>query len=366
MFYRIWVLILKELQQLWHSPQTRKLLIIPLLLQVLIFPFAATLEVKNSTLGIYDEDQSAPSIELTQRFSASSAFSDLMFFHDQASVQKAIDHQQVALVIHFPPDFAKQIQNGQSAQIQALMDGRSSNSAQIAYSYVQEIIMTYMQEIGLQKPLAQVVSRNAYNPNLHYYWFILPSLVAIIATFTCLIVSALSLAREREEGTFDQLLVTPLTIGYIMLGKAIPGILVGISQGAIIALIAVLFYKVPMSSSVLLLGLAMLCYTLAVVGVGLFITAFCSNQQQAFLGVFCYMVPSIILSGFLAPVENMPRFLYLVSRINPLSYMMEASQSLFMKYFSFTQLWPRLWPMLLIASATLTMAYTLFYKKTAT
>lgn len=365
MLYRIWVLIIKELQQLWHSPQTRQLLILPVLMQVLIFPFAMTLEVKNSTLGIYDEDQSLHSIELTQRFAAASAFPKLMILRDQASVQKAIDHQQVALVIHFPPDFAQKIENGQTAQIQALMDGRRSNSAQISFGYVQEIIMTYMEEMGLQKPLAQMVARHAYNPNLHYHWFILPALVAIIVTFGCLVVTAISLAREREEGTFDQLLVTPLTTGYIMLGKAIPGILVGIAQGTVIALCAVLFYKVPMNSHVLLLVLATFCYALSLVGVGLFITSFCSTQQQAFLGVFCYIVPSVILSGFLAPVENMPEVLYIISRINPMSYMIEASQGLFLKYYTFTQLWPRLWPMLVIASVTLTLAYTLFYRKTA-
>ena len=338
----------------------------PVLLQLLIFPFAMTMEVKNSTLGIINEDGGAASIELMQRLAAASAFPKILMIYDEAGLQQAVDSQQVGLVIRFPQDFSSKIMTGQPAQIQALIDGRRSNSAQIAFSYAQNVIQAYALEVGHQKPLALLDVRYAYNPNLEYHWFVLPGLVAIIATVGCLIVTALSLSREREEGTFDQLLVTPLTTGYIMLGKAIPGVMVGICQGAIIAVCAVIFFKVPMSSSWLLLLLAMFCYSLSLVGVGLFISALCSTQQQAFLGVFCYMVPSVILSGFLAPIENMPTLLLRVSQCNPLTYFIEASQGIFLKYHSFVQTWPQLWPMILISVITIACAYILFYRRTAT
>ncbi|MGL4667051.1 MAG: ABC transporter permease, partial [Saezia sp.] len=231
--------------------------------------------------------------------------------------------------------------------------------------YAQQIVQTYAQEVSAQQPLAGLSVRYAYNPNLIYHWFVLPALVAIIATVGCLIVTALSLAREKEEGTLDQLLVTPLTTGYVLIGKAIPGVMVGMVQGMIIAICAVVFYKVPMSSHWALLLLAMFCYSLSVVGVGLFVSALCSTQQQAFLGVFCYMVPSVILSGFIGPVENMPPVLYTLSRANPLTHFIDASQGIFLKYHTLAQAWPHLWPMLLIAMVTLTASYLLFYRRTA-
>lgn len=366
MWARIWILVIKELQQLWRSPQSRQLLIMPVLMQLLVFPFAMTLEVKNSTLGIYNEDRGAASVELIQRLSAASAFPKVLMIYDEATLQQAIDTQQVALVIRFPQDFSRKIATGQPAQIQALIDGRRSNSAQIAFSYAQDIVQSYAQEVSPQKPLATLAVRYAYNPNLEYQWFVLSSLVAILSTVGALIVTALSLAREREEGTFDQLLVTPLTTGYIMIGKIIPGILVGMGQGLVGALCAVVFYQVPMTGNWLLLVLAMFCYALALVGVGLFISSFCATQQQAFLGVFCFMVPSITLSGFFAPTDNMPPILYAISQCNPLTYFIQASQGIFLKYFTFAQVWPLLWPMVLISGVTLSAAYALFYRKTAT
>lgn len=369
MWSRIWILVIKELQQVWRTPESRRLLIAPLLLQLLIFPFAVTMEVKNSTLGIMREDHGAASIELIQRLGAASAFPQVLMIYSDQQLEQAINEQEVALVLRFPPEFSEYVSQGKPVAIQAIIDGRRSNSAQIAFGYAQDIIQTYMLEntaaSGQTGPLAQLDIRHAYNPNLDYQWFVLPSLVAIIATIGCLIVTSLSLAREKEEGTFDQLLVTPLTTGYIMLGKAIPGIMVGLLQGAIIAACAVLFFKVPMSGQWWLLFLAMFCYALSVVGIGLFISALCSTQQQAFLGVFCYMVPSVILSGFLAPTENMPPFLFKLSQVNPLTYFIEASKGIFIKYHHFSQVWPQLWPMLLIALITITAAYTLFYRRTA-
>lgn len=362
---RLWILVIKELQQLWRSPQSRALLVMPLLLQLLIFPFAMTLEVKNATLGIMNEDMGAASIELTQRLSAASAFPHVLMIHDERELQKVIDSQEAAVVIRFPLDFSRHIVMGTPTQLQVLMDGRRSNSAQIAFGYVQDIVQAYALEKGVEQPLSTLTVRNAYNPNLEYRWFVLPSLVAIIATLGCLVVTALSLSREREEGTYEQLRVTPLATGYILMGKAIPGIIVGVAQGMVIAGCAVVFYHMPMTGQWPLLLLAMFCYALSLVGIGLFISSLCSTQQQAFLGVFCFLVPSVVLSGFLAPRENMPSVFYGISACNPLTYFIEASQGIFLKYHTLAQSWPQLWPMLLIAALTLSCAYILFCRKMA-
>ena len=360
-------LIKKELQALLSTAQSRRMLIMPVILQLLVFPFAATLEVKNSTLAIYNQDGGAASTEIIQRLAAAKAFPSLVMIYSEAQLQETIDNQQALLAIRIPQDFSRQITTGQVAHIEAIIDGRRSNSAQIAYGYALQIVQQYVLEQAtpaqLQSMPAQLVVQHLYNPNLEYRWFVLPSLVAIITTIGCLMVTALSLAREKEEGTFEQLLVSPLTPGYIMLGKAIPGILVALFQGSIIALAAVVLYHIPFTGSVWLLYLTMICYGLSLSGFGLLISSICANQQQAFLGVFGFMSPAVILSGYMAPIENMPFALQLVAAANPLTHAIAAIKGLFLKGYTFSQTWPHLWPLLLIASVTLTVAYFIFIRR---
>lgn len=367
MWHSIFILIRKELQALLSSAQSRQMLITPVLFQLLIFPFAATLEVKNSTLAVFNEDGGLASIELIQRLSATKAFPDLISITSNAQLKQIIDEKKALLAIHIPQDFSRQLLNGQPSAIQAIIDGRRSNSAQIAFGYAQQIVQQYGLEQSKQTQLrsipAQLVVQNFYNPNLDYQWFILPSLVAIITTIGCLTITALSVAREREEGTFEQLLISPLSPVHIMIGKIVPGILVAIVQGSIVALAAVFVYQLPSPSSVGLLYLTLFFYGLSLAGIGLFISSFCANQQQAFLGVFSFIAPAVMLSGFLSPIENMPPVLQLLSAINPLSYAVIAIKGLFLKGFTFNQTWPQLWPLLLIAAVTLMLAYFLFIRR---
>lgn len=363
MAYRVLVLIIKELQQLLRTPQSRQLLWVPVLIQLLVFPFATTLDVRNATLAVYDEDGGAAAIELTQRLAAASAFPSVLTIHDQAALASVIDAQRALIAVRIPADFSRRLAQGRPATIQAIIDGRRSNSAQIAFGYVQQIAQSFGIERAGVRPPATLEVRNAYNPNLDYKWFVLPSLVAIIATVGCLMVTALSLAREREEGTFEQLLVTPLTPGLILLGKAIPGVLVATAQGMLVAAAAVWCYGVPLTGSVALLLVSVMCYAFSLVGIGFFISAICATQQQAFLGVFSFLVPAVILSGYLAPVDNMPPFLQMVSHIDPLMYFIRVSMGIFLKDYGWPQAWPSLWPLLVIGVVTLAVAYGMFRRR---
>jgi ABC-2 type transport system permease protein len=358
MWYRLLTLIIKELQSLLNTPQGRRMLILPVIIQLAVFPYAATLEVKNATLAIYNQDQGAASLELIERLGAASAFKRLLMLHDEAGLDEAIDTRRALLALRFGPDFSRRIEAGQTADIQAIIDGRRSNSAQIAFAYVGRVVDGYASGRGLGG--APITVRNLYNPNLEYRWFVLPSLVAIITTVGCLIVTALSLAREREEGTFEQLLVSPLTPAYIMAGKAAPAILVAMTQATVIAAAAVWIYHVPLRGPLWLLYLGMLCYSLSLIGFGLFISALCSTQQQAFLGVFCFMTPAVVLSGYMAPVENMPIVLQWVAAADPLTHFIIIVKGVFLKSYDFGMAWPELWPLLLIAAITLALAYGMF------
>ena len=212
MIRRLTSLVRKELQALLRDPQSRRLLIMPVVLQLLLFPLAATLEVNNETLAIFNEDSGPHSIELTQRFSRASAFRNIIAVHSEAEMRRIIDQQQAVVVVRFPETFSRDIESHHGPQMQAIADGRRSNSGQIAIGYLQEIVQSYQREAMLSatpqiQPVSQVVVRHWFNPNLDNAWSIVPSLIAIITTISTLIVTALSVAREREQGTFDQLLV---------------------------------------------------------------------------------------------------------------------------------------------------------------
>ena len=312
MFSRILTLVIKELQALLRDRQSRALLIMPVVLQLALFPFAATLEVKNNTLAVFNEDSGRESTELMQRLARAKAFTELLTLHSEAELRHAIDNQQALIALRFPPGFSRDIVAGRPAKLQAILDGRRSNSGQIALGYIQQIINTYTGErlaAGQKKAPSQLVVRTWFNPNLDYVWHILPSLVAIITTLTTLIVTSLSVAREREQGTFDQLLVSPLTPGMIMVGKTIPAMLVAMTQGTVILMGAVFLYRIPFQGSLLLLYGSMILYILALAGFGLLISSVCATQQQAFLGVFSFVMPAILLSGYTSPMDNMPLWL---------------------------------------------------------
>jgi ABC-2 type transport system permease protein len=233
---------------------------------------------------------------------------------------------------------------------------------------VEAIIQSYnnerLIEAGQIAP-SQIILRHWFNPNLNYKFFVLPSLVAMITTISVLIVTSLSIAREREQGTFDQLLVSPLTPGMIMVGKTVPAVLVAMIQGTMILLAAVIFYRVPFEGSLVLLYLSIFFYAIAVSGIGLLISSVCETQQQAFLGVFTFMMPAVMLSGYAAPIDNMPGWLQMVTEANPLRHLIVIVKSIFLKGSSTGFVLDHLWPLILIALITNLAANWMFRRKIA-
>ncbi|PHM25293.1 ABC transporter permease [Xenorhabdus ehlersii] len=368
MFYRLYTLIMKELQSLLREPQTRNILILTVIIQMILFPWAATLEVKNATIAIYNEDKGHASIELTQRLAKSKAFPDVILLTSSQEIRPTLDNRKALLLVRFPQNFSADLANHNPTSIQVLLDGRNSNSAQIAANYIQQIVMDYQKQLLGNAPNfnnSELIVRNWYNANLDYKWFVVPSLVAMITTIGVLIVTALSVAREREQGTLDQLLVSPLATWQIFLGKAIPALVVATMQASIVLLIGTLFYQIPFAGSLLLFYGCMLIYGLSLVGFGLLISAVCSTQQQAFIGVFVFMMPAILLSGYISPVENMPVWLQNITWINPIRHFTDITKQIYLKGADLSVIWPNLWPLLVITATTGGIAYRLFRSKIA-
>ncbi len=366
MFHRLLALIIKELQALLRDRQGRMLLIVPVALQLAVFPFAATLEVKNNTLAIFNEDTGAESIELIQRLARAQAFTQTLSLNSDQELRRTIDDQRALLVLRFPAEFSRAVAASRPATIQVILDGRRSNSGQIALGYVRQILQGFLDDRsaarGRVSP-ATLTVRHWYNPNLDFVRHVIPSLVAIITTISTLAVTALSISREREQGTFDQLLVSPLTPGLIMTGKTVPALLVAAFQGSLILAAGVFIYRVPFQGSLLLLYGSMGFYILALAGFGLLISSICATQQQAFLGVFSFMMPAVLLSGFPSPVENMPGWLQALDWFNPLRHFIVIVKSIFLKDAPPAVVLHSLWPLIFIAALTLASANAIFRRR---
>jgi ABC-2 type transport system permease protein len=364
MWQRIRSLIVKELLAILRDPKGRLILIVPPLFQMLIFSYAATLEVKNVRMAVLDEDYGTAGRDLIARFEGSTHFAGVDRLRGEVEIAPAIDAQRVLLVLHIGAEFSRSLAAGRPAGVQLILDGRRANAAQIVAGYAQAILDGYARELAearrLPPPPSDVASRVWFNPNLETLWNTAPSLVAILTTLLGLVVTALSVARERELGTFDQLLVSPLEPLEIVAGKAAPALIIGMAEGTAMLLVGVFYFRVPFQGSVALLYLGMTVFLVAVIGVGLFISSLATTQQQGILGAFVFMVPAILLSGFATPIENMPGWLQVVTLIDPLRYYLAMIKGVFLKGMPASMAMHLIWPMALIALTTLTAATWLF------
>ncbi len=353
MIYRIYSLILKELIGVWRDPKSRFAILLPPIIQLFIFTFAATLDVKHISIGVVNRDNGEKGFELIERFKGSPVFGKIIHLPSVDAIHPFIDTQKGVMAISIDETFSRKLDSDKRAPIQLIFDGRKSNTAQIVAGYATSIIQQYEREAeerqGVLLEKTRLVKRDWYNPNILYYWYNVPCLVAILSMLTCLIVTSLSVARERELGTFDQLLVSPLIPFEILVGKIVPGILIGQLEGSIILIVGVFLFGVPFTGSALLFYLCLFFFVSAISGAGLFISSICSTQQQAILGTFVFMVPSVLLSGFATPIENMPEWLQPVTYLMPLRYMLVISKGIFLKDMPASVVFNQAWPMILIA-----------------
>jgi len=369
MLSRLLTLIIKELRTILRNRESRTMIITPVVLQLAIFPFAATLEISNAKIGIYNEDGGKHSIELIQRLAQAENFPRAAAIWDDHGLERAITNQNVLLAVRFSPDFSRALDQGGNAPVQVVLDGRRSNGGQIALTYIQSILSQYQEELAQERGFGQISSypefRNWYNPNLDYKWFVLPSLVALITQLGVLVFTGLSLAREQEQGTLEQLLVSPLSTWQIFAGKAVPTVIIALFQASIILFAAIFLYRIPFSGALPLFYGAMMVYALSLTSVGLFISALCSTQQQAYIAIVLFGTPTILLSGLISPVENMPVWLQHGNIFNPIRQFVEITKKIYLKGAGFSAIWENMYPMLIVTVCTLIVAYFMFRRKTA-
>ena len=364
---RLKALIIKELLAILRDPRGRLILVGPPILQLLVFSYAATLEVKNVDIVLLNQDSGAWSQELVNRIAGAPTFRSIERVGSSEALRARIDAQQAIAAVHIGPTFSRDIAAGRAADLQIILDGRRSNAAQIVAGYLNQIVNQLSADISAGRRGAGqtviVVPRNWFNPNLIFQWFMVPNLVAAIALLIGLVVTALSIARERELGTFDQLMVSPLRTHEILIGKVIPPMIIGTFHMTIYILAAAFVFGVPLRGSLLMLYGSSIFYLLSVVGVGLFISALSMTQQQAILGAFLFMVPAMLLSGFATPIENMPDWLQPITYASPLRYFLVIVRGVFLKDLPLDEAVNNTLPLALIAFLTLAAAAWLFRRR---
>jgi ABC-2 type transport system permease protein len=367
MVRRILALIWKELLAAMRDSKSRISILLPPIIQLIIFTPAATLDVKNVPIGILNRDNGKQAFELVQRFHGSRFFNNIVYLQGVQEIAPFIDEQRGVMVVSIDAEFSRRLNQNLPADIQLILDGRKSNTAQILSGYTSNIIQQFNEDfttkMGIKQQNAELVPRWWYNPNALYPWYNIPSLVCTLSMLTCLVVTTQSIARERELGTFDQLLVSPLVASEIVIGKAIPGILVGMTEGLFLMLVGTAAFQVPFTGSFLLFLLSLFIFVCSISGVGLFISSLCSTQQQAMLGTFVFMLPSVLLSGFATPIENMPTWLQPVTYLIPLRYMLINTKGIFLKDLPLEIVLSNVWPMAIIAIFTQIAAGILFRKR---
>jgi ABC-2 type transport system permease protein len=367
MWRRIRSLVVKELLTLWKDRKSRFVLVVPPIVQLLLFANAATFEVRDVDIGIWQEDRAGLATELVQRFEgAASTFRVVRRYDNPRAVEDDIAAQRVKAVLHIGQGFSADLLAGRPARLQLLLDGRRSNAALIVQNYATQIVERFNRErwpAAARGAAVDVEARAWFNPNFDSRWFILPGLTVLLTMVATLLITALSVARERELGTFDQLLVTPLRPMEILVGKTLPALVIGFVEANAIAAVTVLAFGVPFAGDIVLFWAGIVLFVLAAIGVGLVISTLARTQQQAILGVFLLLSPATVLSGFTTPIANMPDWCQALTRLNPLRYMMELSRGVFLQDLGWPLAWPLLWPMALIAAVTLSYATWLFGRK---
>jgi len=366
-FRRILSLIWKELLAILKDPKSRFTVLVPPLIQTLVFGYAATYDLNRVRYAVYDQDRSQASRQFLADMDGSGTFKCVAVLSDQSRISSLINSKSVLMVVQIGQDFERRLLLGQAADVQVIADGRNSNTAGTALNYIGTIAagFTARWQKAHGGPLvpARAVSRAWFNPSLETRWFMIPGMIGMLTFVQMIIITAMSVAREREQGTLDQLLVTPFRPIEVMIGKSLPSILIGMVQMTMVLVLAVFWFNIPFQGSLGTLYLGMLLFLIAAVGIGLMVSSVAITLQQALLGSFLIIMPCALLSGLNTPISDMPHSIQYVTMINPLRYAITIVHRVFLEGASLREICPELLPLTLIAVCSLSVALWMFRRR---
>ena len=359
-------LIRKEIQNLLREPKSAFMIFFPMVVFLTLFVNATTKDVENTSVVIFNQDGGIYSQNLIDNVTNTKVFKKTFYVNSERDLKKFIDTEKAFIGIIFPSNFSKNINLAKKVDIQIVTDGRRTNSAMIAYGYLSKIIQKFQTKISkkIMKNAPSITVRTWYNSNKDPIWFSITNLICILIVNQAISLTALSIVREKEQGTFDQLLVSPIKPLGILIGKITPSIVISMFMGMTVMILGCLLYSVPIRGSLLIMVFSMVVYVLSVVGIGVAISAFANTQQQASLGTFMLSMPLIALSGLMAPVESITNpVLKLFVMCNPLVYANRLIKGTMLKDMSVESALESVYPLLIIGMAVLTIASVVFAKK---
>lgn len=362
---RILALIIKEFKVVLADKNNVFMILFSPVISLVLFAYTATLEVKNISMVVYDKDNTELSRSFVNKLEKTPIITKIYKVDNRRSMTKLMDEEKVFVVLTIPQDFTKNIYNGNGSELQVLMDGRRSNTSQIVSSYIGSIIQKFaneMTEYEKQQPLIELKTRNIFNPSLNYQWFILVCLIGMLVLNTSFSITSMTIAQEKELGTYEQTIISPLKTSEILIGKTIPAIVISLLDVTLMLIGSVIFFQIPIEGSLCILYLCITIFLLSICGIGLVISTICKTQQQSILGVMIVSAPLTMLCGFMTPIENMSPFFQKIVLINPLTYFFVILRGIFLKNISYITILQNLIPLVIIAIITLTFSWWFFNK----
>ena len=376
MLERLYRMLVKEFIQVLRNPRMRAVIFVVPVVQVLVIGYAVSTDVRHVPMAVYDLDRTPASRDLLARFEGSGCFDVVRRITSEAEIQEVLDSGEAKAVLRLNRGFAQDLGGGRSALAQLLLDGSDSNTASVVLSYASRIAADFNRAIleqrfsrtaglRLEAEPVTLVSRAWFNPNLDSRNFFVPGVLAMLVAVVSIILSAMAIVREREIGTMEQIMVTPIGRLEFILGKTIPFALIGFIDVALITLIAVFWFQVPLLGNPLILFLGTGLYLLSTLGVGLLISTVSATQQQAMMTAFFFMLPAFMLSGFVYPIANMPEPVQWFTYLNPLRYYLVIIRGVFLKGLGLRVLWPQMLALTVLGSTMLILAAGRFRKTMA-
>ncbi len=376
MWQRIWHIIIKEFIQAVRDPRLRFFIVLPPIVQLLTYGYAINFDYRQIPIAVWDEAGTTQSREFIHRFSQNDYFRLITMIHSPQEMEDLINRNKITMALHIPWDFSKNLDAGQKTKVQLILDGTDSNAALITSRYASSIIFDYavkilnqrLNRIGIGKeargPLL-IEERTWFNPNRTSSTSFIPGVVAMVVMLVSLQLTALAVVREKEIGTLEQLLVSPIRPLELLIGKTVPFIIISLVDVVLIIIVAMFWFEVPFRGNSLVLLLGTILFLFCTVGGGLFISTFSTTQQQAMMVSVFFFMPAILLSGLVFPIHNMPLAAQLVTYLNPLRYFIIVLQDLFLKGVGLDVLWPQFAAMAGLGISMLTLSVLRFHKRLA-
>jgi ABC-2 type transport system permease protein len=373
---RVYRMLVKEFIQVLRDPRMKAMILVMPVLQLIVFGYAVTTDVERIRTAVYDLDRTPESRALVERFAASGYFSVTARPGDPRTRDELLDKGEVVVALQINPGFADDLKSGRPAPIQTIVDGTDSNTGTVAMDYAQRIVAEYSaaratETTGalapdvLRPPPVELRSRAWFNPDLKSRNFNVPGVIAVIVMLMSLLLTAMAIVREREIGTMEQLMVTPIRPIELILGKTLPFVLISYVDVLLVTAVGVLWFHIPIRGSFLLLLAGAGLYLMSTIGLGLLISTVSRTQQQALMSTFFIYLPAVLLSGFMFPISNMPEPAQWITYVNPLRYFLVIIRAIFLKGSGFDALWPQFAALAVLGSVLLTASALRFQKRTA-